>query len=320
MSNRAGIRRRAVVLARTRGRASPDGGVTALEATGGSTTTLIDTSNATPGGASSRLRKNDWLMLPDAAAEADRKRLIASYDGDARTYTIDSGTVWSQAAASGDDYLVLKDDPDAWDSAINEALREKLAFPRFDEFSPVSASRRIYQLSAAPISVSDIARLSQIWGVQRHNENEAANEERWLDMGHMGRSTVKPFEDEGTFYLEFGGRLPGLSDQLRLVTTQPYATLTDESTASNVEEYWAALATLMVMAEWLGDSEDPKDEWAKIGRRYAKAYEDRRRQNLGQFAFAQVQRTVTRPGGALVGGRAGRGGTSGHGGGSHRAL
>ena len=313
-TTRAAIFRRAVHLARTRGKSSADG-VSALTATGGDgSTTLIDTGFLPPPPAVPNLYKKKWIYTPTLTA-ADAKRFANTYSAAAQKITIQSGLNWGTGPSSGTVYYILDDDPDTWNSAINEALRELLAFPRFDEFSPVSNSRRIYQIDAAPINVTDLDRISQIWGVEWHDENDAANEERWRDWND-GLRVVKPFEDAGDFFLRFGGTgfdrrgstfgLPSTADEFRLVTTQPYATLTDETTTSNVEEYWAALATLVVMADWLGDHDNPADEWTEIGAKYGPMYEDRRRAVLGQYAFHQVWRGQTQRGGSTVGGRGGR--------------
>ncbi len=312
-TTRAAIRRRAVHLARTRGVSSADG-VTALTATGGSASTLIDTDFLPPPPAVANLYKKQWIYTPTLAA-ADQQRIVkdaSGYSASTQTITIESGLDWSTGPVSATPYLILEDKPDTWDSAINEALRELLAFPRFDEFSPVSNSRRIYDISSAPISVTDLDRLSQIWAVQWHDEDDATNEERWKDWDD-GFRTVRPFEDAGDFFLRFGAEgevnplLPSKADQFRLVTTQPYATLSDETTTSNVEETWAAYATLVVMADWLGDHDNPADEWTEIGAKYGPIYEDRRRAVLGEFAFHRVWRSQTQRGGSSVAGRAGRG-------------
>ena len=100
---------------------------------------------------------------------------------------------------------------------------------------------------------------------------------------------------------------PDTNQQPRLITTQPYATLTDETTSSNVEELWAAMATLLVMADWLRDPDNPADEWTEIADRIKPRYEDRRRAVLGRYAWREVGRETQHGGGVSVCGRAGRG-------------
>ncbi|KKK72528.1 hypothetical protein LCGC14_2902980, partial [marine sediment metagenome] len=310
VTTRAGIFRRAVHLAQTRGRSTADG-VNGLTATTGGATTLADTTSLPPTGASTSLYANQWLYRPAANNAADYKRFVTAtgYTASTRQLTHGGPNYTENPLAGTDDgtYLLLEDDPDTWNAAINEALRELLAFPRFDKWSPTSNTERVYQINSAPISIYDLDRLSQIWGVQWHDENEASGEERWKDWADGDRA-VLPLEDQGTFYLDFRGpKLPSTADQFRLITTQPYATLTDETTTSNVEEYWAAVATLVVMADWLNDHDNPADEWTEIGAKWGPVYEDRRRAVLGRYAFHQVWRGQTRRGGATVAGRAGRG-------------
>ena len=307
MSTRAGIIRNAVNKVPKLG-LSTDDGVNALTADSNSDVHgLFDVSVAPPLPASKSLYKDWYIYLPAAAAATDNVRIIGSFDPVSQGWRIagtDYGTAPTNDAAGR--YLVLKDHPLTWNRALNYALTDLLSFPRFDEFSPVSDTRRIYAIASAPISVTDLTRLSQIWDVEFHDETETANEEDWKSWAD-GQRTLRPFEDEGTLYLDFGrGRAPGTSEQFRMISTVPYAALTDETTTSNAEEEWAALATLVTMADWLADPDNPSDPWTEAGKRFQPLYEDRRRAVLGKFAFRQVIRTQERHGGVRVAGRAGR--------------
>ena len=123
MSDRAGIIRRAVGLARTRGVASPDG-VNALTATAGTDDVgLEDTANFLPRGASANLHRDQFLYTPESSAVADQVRLIAQTDV-INTRYIHRGPDWSTAPANGERYLVLKDPPQTWNAALNEALQK----------------------------------------------------------------------------------------------------------------------------------------------------------------------------------------------------
>ena len=125
MSTRAGIFRRAVHLAQKRGKSTADG-VSALTATGGDgSTTLIDTANLPPPPASTSLYQNKWIYCP-ALAAADRVRIGNTYTAATQTITIASGLDWDTGPSSDTVYYWLKDDPDIWNAAINEALRELL--------------------------------------------------------------------------------------------------------------------------------------------------------------------------------------------------
>ena len=77
--------------------------------------------------------------------------------------------------------------------------------------------------------------------------------------------------------------------------------------AGDGAQLWAPMATLLVMADWLRDPDDPADEWTEIADRIKPRYEDRRRAVLGRYAWREVGRETQHGGGVSVGGRAGRG-------------
>ena len=306
MSTRAGIIRNAVNKVPKLGLSTEDGSTALTPDANTNVRGIFDVSAAIPLPASRSLHKNWFAYLPAAAVATDNIRVVAEYSAKEQGWLI-AGDDYSTAPtnASAGRFLILKDDPNLWNRALNYALSELLSFPRFDEFSPVSDTRRIYQIDAAPISVSDLTRLSQIWGIEFHNENETANEETWKPWDN-GQRTFELFEDAGTLYIHFGGRAPGTTEQFRLISVVPYAALANESTNSNVEEEWAALATLVTMAEWLADKDNPADEWNIQGKIWAPKYEARRRAVLGKFAYRQVIRSSERHATVRVGGRAGR--------------
>ena len=305
MTTRKQIRRRAVHLAPTKGLATVDG-VNSLTATAGGATTLTDTGSLAPVGASSALYTNVRLYRPAAANAADYVRLVdaTGYSGTNQQVTHQGPNYTVNPLASGDDgsYELLRDDPYLWNRAINEALRTECFFVRFDEFTPVSNTRRIYQISAAPISVSDISRKPDIHNIQWHPVADAANEEFWRDWDDGAREW-EPLEDEGTIYIDFRHVLPDTTQELRLITTQPYSTLTDETTSVNVDEEWAAYATLLVMSRWLGENDE---EWAGYGPGALAFVRDRRRQELGRHAYRTVGRESQFVGAVGVAGRGGR--------------
>lgn len=307
-STRTGIIRRAVHLAQTRGRSTSDG-VNALTASGGDEVSLEDSTGFLTRGMSAQLDRNQFLYTPTATA-ADRVRIIAETDPVNTAYR-HRGADYGVSPIDTLPYLLLKDHPDEWNAALNEALRQYLSFPRFDEWTPTDSSRSIYQITATPISISDITELSQIWGLEVHPTNDATNQEVWEDWAD-GRRTWRPFEDEGAFFIDFRSIVkPNTTQQLRLISMQPFPTLTDETTTSNVDELWAAQATLLVMADWWGDHDNPADQWAIIGRKFQTRYEHRRATILRKFAYRQVGRESTTVGRVSVAGRAGRGGLMG---------
>lgn len=312
-TTRAAIIRRAVMLARTggqepRGFATRDG-VNALESTGGSVTTLIDTAGLPPGGASTSVGKGWWIYLPTMEA-ADQKRLISSYAPATQTFTHGtpnySGTTVT-ALGTGIPYLVLKDDPDDWNSAVNEALRTLLSEVQYDEFTPTADRKTTYAVASAPISIAGITRRTQILGIDWRDVNDATGEERWVPWADGYRSW-RAYADEGAVILDFEDpeRAPTTQQRLRVKWAPQFTTLADETTTSDVDEYWAALATLTVMSDWLGDPNNPDDTWAVIGARARLQYTAQRRLINGEDAFRRVSRTSQQSGIYGVRGRGGR--------------
>lgn len=309
-TTRAAIRRKAVHLARTRGFATADGS-SVLTATSGSSSTLLDTANLPPTGAATSLYDLQWLYRPAANNAADRERIIAAgtYTGSTRTLGSITPT-YTEAPLAGTDngtYLILKDRPTLWNQAITEAFARECFFVRRSEFSPTSNTQLVYVLTAAPISLSDFtAPLTQIHGLEWHDENETAGEEQWKDFDN-GIRTWEIIEDAGVFSLVLNAPFD-TTMQVRINATIPYPALTDETTTSTVDVTYAAWATLLVMARWLGND---SDEWAMIGQAAIQEVRDRRRQALGRFAFRTVGRESQHGGAVSVGGRAGRGLLSG---------
>ena len=306
MTTRAAVLRRAFSLVPRLAYTTKDG-VNALTSTSGAATTLIDTANQMPTGFVTATHKNWFLCRPAAAAAADKVRIVSSYTASTSTWT-HGGPNYTNSPTT-ERYLLTKDPLNLWETALNEALQTELFQIRFDEFSPVSNTRRIYQVDGTPISVTDLDRVADVHNIQWHPETDATNEEQWQDW-YNGRGRLwHVFEDAGTLYIDFGsGRLPGTTDQLRLIVTQPYATLTDETTVSLVDEEWAAYATLLVMCRLLADLIDPRNEWTKVLKTMTPDIfcRDRRRAELAQYAYRTVERSSQRVGGVRVAGRAGR--------------
>lgn len=313
MSTKAGIRRRAVLLARGGGQpplgfATRDGS-TALTSTDGAARTLIDTAGLPPSGASTSVGKGWWIYLPTQEA-ADQKRLILSYTAADRKFTHE-GPDYSATTitnlGTGIPYLILKDDPDDWDSAQNEALRTLLSEIQYDEFTPTANDQVRYNVASAPISVSGITRPTQILDLDVRDADDAAGEERWVPWSD-GYRTWRAYTDEGVIYLDFEDpdRAPDTDMTLRIKWAPQYAVASSEDGTIAVDEYWAALATLTVMADWLGDPDNPSDTWNVVGRRVKQQYAAQKRLNLGEDAYRRVSRTSQQTGIFGVRGRGGR--------------
>ncbi len=281
-------------------------GVNKLTATTGGATTVADTAALPPTGAATSFRQNWWLCRPNAANAADVKRIVSSYAAATQVITHAGPNYTANPLAGGDDgkYVVLREDIDIWNTALNEALRIECFFMRFDEWTPVSNTRRIYELAIAPVSVTDINRIAQIHNIQYHSVSEPANESLWRDWAD-GRREWSMVEDANGIFIDFRHVLPGTQQELRIVSSQPYSTLTAEDTATNVDTEWAAWATLLVMARQLADREDAQDPWLKIGIDVAEQVDDRRRQELGRYAFKEVAANETIRGSFAVIGRGG---------------
>jgi hypothetical protein len=314
MATRATIRRRAVGIAMSDGRsvgfASRDN-ATALTSTAGGTLTLTDTAGLPPAGAATTTAKGWWLYLPTMTA-ANQRRIIASYAGATQTIThegpVYDATTITALGLGTTPYLVLRNDPDRWNAAINEACRQLISEVKYDEITITTSGQVRYNLASAPFTLTSIVRDSQVADIEYRDVNDASGEERWLPWAD-GRRTWRTYMDEDDVMLDFGVSelAPDTSVRLRVKWTTQFAALTDETTAIGVDEYWAALGTLVVMSDWYSDVNDPNDDWNVLGRRVRVQFEGRRRGILGEDAFRQVQRTAQQTGINGVGGRGGRG-------------
>lgn len=281
-------------------------GVNELTASGGTqiegASTLIGAGVAPPNGYAASTHKN-WHLYRREVSTGDRIAIVSSYSGTNRTWTTKS--TFATASTSGKFYGVYKDDPNTWIQALNEALRQECFFLRYHEFTATDATKLRYDLSAAPITNTDLTRISQVVGLERHTDSEAAGAERWRPWAD-GRRVYDIEEDEATFTLDTMGFGLNTADEMRLVYTMPYTALTDDTTTSKVDIDWAAWATLLVMGRWLGDPNNNDDEW-EVMRRKAQAECDMRgRLQLGRYRYKTVQRHSTPIGGVSVGGRRGR--------------
>lgn len=296
------IRRKAGIYAGTDLAFVSADGVNGLTASGGSTTTLVDAGAAPPNGYSSNTHQNWHIYLPGASA-ADQVRVVASYSGSNRTWTIDTGENYATPPADADSYLILKEHPQfEWDTSLNLALTQKCFFARYHEFDPTSETQSRYIVTSAPISItaSDITSVAQFVALEWRDENEASGEEEWKT--YYGPWEV--IEDEGTYTLDTFGRHLNTARTWRFVYTMPYAALSDESTTSNVNPDYAAWATLLTMGERLGDHNNPEDRWEQIRRKASAKYDEYHRRALGKYVGRVViQPQVRRPGVSVMGRR-----------------
>lgn len=309
VATRAQIRRRAVNIARTDGRSrgfASWNGTSQLVSTGGTLTTLIDTLALPPVGAASSMAKNDWIFLPSVATAADRKRLIASYAAATKTFT-HGGPSYDAATAAelvaGEPYLVLKDDPDTWDAALNEAMRTLVSKVNYSSITLVAELPR-YVLSAAPFLLTGVVRDSQVVDIEKASSGDTVGQENWQPWSD-GFNSWRTYPSDDDVILEFGDRKPTTADRLRVKWTSQLAVFVDEVTTQDVDEYWAALATLVVMADWLADPNNADNDWNAIGRRARTQYAAQRRLILGEDAWRQVTRGSQQTGIVGIGGRAG---------------
>lgn len=302
-TTRPAIRRKAGIYAGTHLAFVSADGVNGLTASGGSSTTLVDAGVAPPNGYSSNTHKNWHIYLP-AADAADQVRVVSSYTGSSRTWTIPTGENYGTSPQSGDSYLILREHPQfVWDTCLNLALTTKCALVRYHEFDPTSTTQSRYTLTSAPISLSsaDIIDVSQFRALEWRDENDAAGEEYW----HPYYGPWEVEHDEGTFILDTFDRHLNTARTWRLVYTLPYASLTDESTTSNVNVDYAAWATLLTIGEMLGDHNNPDDDWEVVRRKASQQFDIHHRRALGKYQGRIVSQSQVRRPGVSVGGRRG---------------
>ena len=300
-TTRADILLRAVHLSR-RGFSTIDG-VTALTATAGSTTTLTDTDDLPTVGSSDDLYADQYLSTPAEAAAGDRSRLIddGGYDPSTRIITVQA-PVYSAALSSGSRYLIMEDDPQDWNTSLNEALQAELFQLEYHEFDPTSNLTRQYTPTAAPISASWLLDRSQIRRIETRDDGQTANERQWVDYSLGGRAWDS-YEDNGIVVLDFTHGTPPQTDEtLRIVATRGYDTVTAEATSIEVELEWAVLATLWKMAELLGDPTNDDDEWFGIMRRLRVQSKlgNKRNKHLGRYAGIAASRQNMRKAGPVT--------------------
>lgn len=306
-TTKAAVRRRAVFLARADGRrrglSSPNG-VTALTATGGTTATLIDTAGLPPVGVSPLFAKRHWLNLPSAVAAGDRKRIIDSYTPASYTLNL-KDPVLAVAPVAGTPYLILKDDPDTWNAAMDEAFRTMLSEVHYDEITIGSTPSHRYDLSAAPFSLPSITKVTQVYGIELRRGD--ATDPDW-DEWQNGSRAYKVYSAAGKIYLDFGtiAAAPGAADVIRVKWAAEYDVTTTEAASINCNELLAAQATLIQMADWLADSDNPADDWNIIGLRTRVEYAALRRELMGADAYRRVERPSQGAGRLRMRGRGGR--------------
>lgn len=304
---------RAVFLSGTmghsRGHATRDG-VNLLATTGGGPTALSDSASLPPGGASQSTGKGQWIWTP-AMASGQQKRIVGgAVPYNASTFTLshlgpvyDSTTI--AALIAGTPYMVLRDDPDYWVGAFNEAMRTITTNIMFSEFTPTGVVK--YAVASAPISVAGITRRTQILDVETHDIGDASGYEHWRPWAD-GRHVWEPVVSDGAVYLDFKdpNTAPGTGDRMRIKWGSQVAVPTTDTESVEIDELQAALATLVVMADQRADTDNPNDDWMKIGQRARIEYEAWRRLNLGPDAYRQVIYPQQETGYAGVAGRGGR--------------
>ncbi len=289
-TTRAAVVRRAVYTTR-RGFSSIDG-TAALTATGGSATTLIDTGDFPPVGASADLYADQWLIRPDATNAGDRKKLVDDGGYAPATQTVtQQGPNYVSNPTSGTVYLITEDDIDDWNTAFNEALQHNLFRLHFLEFDPTDADRRQYDPTAVPISASWLTERAMIRTIEKRDDAEVANERQWFEYAR-NRRTWMAYEDQGTLVLDFNrGDPPQTNETIRIIASRPYDTVTADATSVEVEEEWAILTTIWQMAKLVGEPDDPENEWAKILRKHRvmRRLQWKQTRHLGRYAHITVR-------------------------------
>lgn len=312
MTTRLEVRRVAVGMCPLRGLASIDDENDLIASAGGARE-LTDSGVLLPSGASTALFTNVFIHRPKAANAADVVRIVGASGYSAPDYRIThQGPNYTENPLAGADdgtYLLLKDHPFLWDRALNVALKNELFFRHDQTWTPTSDTQRLYTIGTAPLdTIAGITKQTQIHNVQVHGKDDVALELQWRNW-YNGRREWDVWEDNDVLLLEFPypAGPPDTNDRMRLITTRPFSAVTSESTAINVDLQWAAAAVVMVMARWLADDVNEKDEWTQYGVDATTIYTDYRRQLLGKLSHRTYGRSATRTGGVSVGGRGGRG-------------
>jgi len=292
----AGIIRKAVTLhASKRGHVARAGGTTALTATGGAAQTLIDTVGY-PQGVSETYYKGWWIW--DLTTNLIRP--VSAQTQSAATYTHD-GNAWT-VPSSGNVYMILRDHPETWWESVNTALSLLLSQRDYYEFTPTDDTEDEYTFGVAPLSLTGLKRETQVFRVEYRDAGD--DDAPWLDWAD-GTRTWRAHTEGATHYLDFGGSaLPSTSDRMRLTILKQYPVASATDTSIDVDEEWAAEATLLAMARTL-KTQAPGDEWAQIERDAAHAYLGLRGATLGTDSFRSVGRSQRRQGGSGVQGRGG---------------
>lgn len=293
----ASIIRRAVSLhAHERGLVARNGGATALTATGGSSSTLIDTVGF-PQGASPRYYKDWWAWNVTKGLI----RPVVSGDDATSTFTL-GGASWTTPSAS-DIYMVLRDHPENWWAAANTALSVLLSDVDYLEWTPTNAEEDEYTFNVSPLTYDLSIRQTQIFRVEHRPVGDEYAE--WEDWNDGVRGWI-PRIDGSTVYLRFNGPKPTTDDRMRVQIVRQFPRLDSYTDTIDVDEVWAAEATLMAMSRALGQPQVPNDAWTRIGRDAAIAYDGRRVAILGTDAYRKVSTSNRRDGVVGVRGRRGR--------------
>jgi hypothetical protein len=288
-----------------------------LVASAGAVGSLTDLGVLPQTGASTALFNNAYLYRPKAANAEDIVRQIGAtgYAGTTQVITHE-GPNYTEAPLGGSDdgtYLITKDHPFLWETALNRALKTLLFYRREEEFTPTTSGQRQYTLSTSPLdgNFTLVTSPAQIHNVQYRGKSDTSGQYEWRDWFQKGRRQWRVYQVNNTVALEFipPGPAPTTDDRLRLVIVVPQTAVTTHNQSITLTNpTWAAAATVLMMARSLANRNNPDDIWLKYARDAEKIYNDLRRQELGELAYRSYGRSNTRSGGASVGGRAGRGG------------
>lgn len=311
LDNVATVFREAITLTR-RGVATRDGTLTgALAASGGGQNYLEDDQGLPPAGAARTLFDRHWLWRYTADA-VDEFRLVkhATYDG--RTFRVTVGDPNYSTAPTTDGYFLTEDDPIDWWAALQHALREYVFVLHFDEWNPTDNDKRQYDVTAAPISETDIVTRDQILDVEVRDDSEASGERQWehFNNGRRHWTVYNDAEQSGKVILDFDRGTPPQTDEtVRMVVRKPHDVVSESvGSTFTVPAAWVRDATILAMAQMKGKPGDPDDDWRRIIRRLdihrkLRAWELRM---YGRYAGVHTQRARPHGLGPRTPARAGR--------------
>lgn len=224
-----------------------DGRYFTLTATGGSTSTVVDTTRQDSGGSTSEY-VGGWL-LPTSGNGAGLTKAIASWAPTTGTWT-QAGTVWPGVIAAADEVeLHMLLDPRDWNDIINRGLR-RCTKVRLDQLTLVSQ-----QLQYALTSQTTLESPKHVQRILMR-DGDTSNRYTWREL-EPSRYWISDDDDALTLNLRSAIE-PQSNLAMWIEYVGAYDSLSTDATTTTCPLDWAVSAAIMVAWERFGKQIDER--------------------------------------------------------------